>query len=246
MWTRKLLKTKAWEMLRTTYWKAFLISLVIAFIGGNNGTSINFNWNFGGNGSHNVSASGDPKFWLILMLLSAIGIFVILAILAFRTFLGYPLEIGGRRYFIQSAQGNADLNFLSYGFEKTRYLDILKTMLWRAIINFLWYLLLIIPGVIKSYAFRMVSYILADNPNIGYKRALELSEKMTDGHKFAIFILDLSFVGWLLLGILAAFVGVLFVMPYINATQAELYLVLRENALNNGICSYDELLLDSV
>lgn len=118
-------------------------------------------------------------------------------------------------------------------------------MLWRAFLNFLWYLLLIIPGIVKSYAYRMVPYILADNPNIGYERAVELSMKMTDGHKFNIWVLDLSFIGWYLLGILALFIGILFVMPYVNATNAELYLVLRQNALDNRICSYEELQISS-
>jgi uncharacterized membrane protein len=64
---------------------------------------------------------------------------------------------------------------------------------------------------------------------------------MTDGHKFKMFVLDLSFIGWYLLGVLLLVVGTLFVLPYDNATRAELYLVLRQNALNNGLCSANEL-----
>jgi uncharacterized membrane protein len=115
-------------------------------------------------------------------------------------------------------------------------------MLWRAVVNFLWFLLLIIPGIVKLYAFRMVPFILADNPNIGYKRALNLSEQMTGGHKFNMFVLDLSFIGWFLLGLLAFFIGVFFVLPYYNAAQAELYLTLRKSVIERGLCSHDELL----
>jgi len=71
-----------------------------------------------------------------------------------------------------------------------------------------------------------------------------LSLKMTDGQKFSIFVLDLSFIGWYLLGTLAFLVGVLFVMPYQNATEAELYMVLREDAIKDGFCTYEELLID--
>jgi uncharacterized membrane protein len=67
---------------------------------------------------------------------------------------------------------------------------------------------------------------------------------MTSGYKFKILLLDLSFIGWLLLGTLALFVGVLFVLPYINTANAELYLVLRKNALENRMCSYEELNID--
>lgn len=56
-----------------------------------------------------------------------------------------------------------------------------------------------------------------------------------------MFVLDLSFLGWFLLGMIALLVGVLFVLPYYNATQAELYLALRRQALDNGLCSRAEL-----
>lgn len=243
MWTRKLLKSRAWESLRTTYWKAFLVSIIIAIVGGNGGPSYSYRANHGH--GFDFAAPGSDVFLPFFITYIIIFAIIILLVLALRVFLGYPLEVGGRRYFIHAAQNSADLNHLGFSFDKTRYMDIVKAMLWRALINFLWFLLLIIPGIIKLYAFRMVPFILADNPNIGYKRALNLSERMTDGHKFNIFVLDLSFIGWFLLGVLALFIGVFFVLPYVNATQAELYLVLRKNALERGLCNQDELLVEN-
>ena len=243
MWIRKDLKTRAKDVLRVSYWKAFVVSLIIAFVGGNtSGQSFSFTWN-SGNTQTQMNSQNEIFPYMILVILGALLVFLL--ILAFRIFLGYALEVGGRRFFILAAQNNVDLNSLGYAFEKHKYFNILKTMLWRAFLNFLWYLLLIIPGIVKSYAYRMVPYILADNPNIGYKRAVELSVKMTDGEKFDIFVLDLSFIGWYILGILALLIGTLFVMPYVNATNAELYLVLRQNALDNGKCSYEELNLNT-
>lgn len=92
----------------------------------------------------------------------------------------------------------------------------------------------------------MVTCILADNPKIGYRRALELSQQMVEGHKMAIFIMDLSFIGWRILGVLACCIGTIFVQPYFHATEAELYLVLRQNAINSGICGSGELGLDTM
>ena len=109
-------------------------------------------------------------------------------------------------------------------------------MLLRSIQLFLWFLLLVIPGIVKSYEYRMVPYILAENPRIGAKEAIQLSRRMTDGSKFSMFVLDLSFLGWILLGLLACFVGVLFVQPYVDMTMAELYIDLRKNALEKGLC----------
>ncbi|MGE5392117.1 MAG: DUF975 family protein [Deltaproteobacteria bacterium] len=245
MWTRKDIKSKAWENLRGSYWKAFLVSLVIAIAGGNGRSGFN-----GGGGSSSPSSSGLPGGTSGDMFTPEIIAFVVVAaclifiiVIAFRIFLGYPLEVGGRKYFIEAEQYKYDMNYLGYIFNKERYLDIIKSMFWRGLMNFLWYLLLIIPGIIATYAYRMVPYILADNPNIGYKRALQLSTRMTNGHKWGIFVLDLSFIGWMILGILALLIGVLFVFPYVNATNAELYLILRQNALEKGLCSREELAL---
>mgnify|MGYP006295230481 CR=1 FL=1 len=88
--------------------------------------------------------------------------------------------------------------------------------------------MLIIPGIIKSYAYRMVPYILAENPKIGHRRALDLSNKMTRGEKWKIFVLDLSFIGWFILGALFFGIGVFFVQPYYDATNSELYIKLKK------------------
>jgi uncharacterized membrane protein len=108
----------------------------------------------------------------------------------------------------------------------------MKTMFIKNLLVFLWTLLFIVPGIIKSYAYRMVPYLLAENPDLDYLEAIRLSEKMTLGHKFDIFILDLSFIGWYLLGLLACGVGIIFVRPYQDATNAELYLVLKNNVMD--------------
>ncbi|URN96536.1 MAG: DUF975 family protein [Candidatus Pristimantibacillus lignocellulolyticus] len=237
MWDRKELKQRAKDVLRTSYWQAFLVSIILAFVGGGSSSP---SFNFGTSRSSYTDVDwGMLAPFLVLFIFIFIVIF--LFALAFRIFLGFPLEVGSMRYFKQAAEHEVNLNHLGYGFNKNRYLDIVKAMTWRGLLNFLWTLLLIIPGIIKSYAYSQVPFILADNPNIGYRRAVDLSNKMTRGHKFRIFVLDLSFLGWILLGLLALFVGVLFVLPYINATKAELYLSLRQLALQDGLTSEEEL-----
>ena len=253
MWNRKELKTRAKAVLKISYWKAFLISLIIAIAGGNNGGS-SLNYHFDQRSYlvdlkdkySSFTNSNGYIFPHLIAFILGIGFIIILLVIVVRIFLGYVLEVGGRRYFIHGAQNNIDMNNLAYGFKNGRYKNIVGTMLWRGVLNFLWYLLLIIPGIIKFYAYRMVPYILADNPNIGYKRAIELSEKMTAGQKMDMFILDLSFIGWYLLGAIAFGVGEFFVMPYSNATNAELYLVLRQHSIDSGFCSYEELLENDI
>ena len=79
---------------------------------------------------------------------------------------------------------------------------------------FLWSLLLFIPGIIKAIAYQMAPYILMDQPDIPATEALEKSMDMTDGHKWEIFVFDLSFLGWFLLAALTLdIVGFLYVFP---------------------------------
>lgn len=240
MWSRKELKERAKNVLRVSYWKAFVVSLVLGIAVGSGGSGSGlYNRNFR-RSSHNSFINSSEGI-AILGIVIVIMIIVFIFVLAFRIFLGYALEIGGRRYFIQAAQNDINMDYLGYAFKKDRYLNIIKAMLWKALFTVLWSLLFLIPGIVKSYAYRMVPYILADNPNIGYDRALKLSMQMTEGQKMDIWVLDLSFILWWLAGFAACCIGLIFVTPYIHSTNAELYLVLRQNALNNGMCSYEEL-----
>jgi len=245
MWSREQLKSRAKAVLRKTYWRALVVSIVIAFTGGNNNWSgRSYHSRNSGDYTYSDVINGNFIDWSFILIASITFITLMLIILAFRIFIGYSLEVGGTRYFVQSAQYKDNKKCFRFGFDGQNYMEIIKTMLLTDIFIFLWSLLLIIPGIVKSYSYRMVPYILADNPNIGVKKAIALSNEMTMGHKFDMFVLDLSFIGWYLLGTFAFGIGVFFVMPYDNATSAELYLVLRKDALENNLCSYEDLLLN--
>ena len=88
----------------------------------------------------------------------------------------------------------------------------------------LWSLLFIIPGIIKTYEYRLVPYIVSENPSISYKDALAESKKLMMGNKWKTFVLDLSFIGWeLLAGLTWGILDVLYVTPYRASTDAALY-----------------------
>jgi hypothetical protein len=246
-WSRKELKSRAKQVLRTSYWKAFLVSLLLAVVGGgvpscswnsDSGTSSSFNLGNMDLGMGNIS---DGVGVLIIILIVIVAIVASLTAIAFSIFVLNPFKVNAQQYFKQASQGDVNMNYLLYAFGKGKYLGTVAAMFWSALLNFLWYLLLIIPGIVKSYAYSMVPYILGDNPTIGRKRAIQLSNQMTRGHKWRMFVLDLSFIGWFLLGVLALGVGVLFVLPYYNSTKAELYVVLRQQALYDGLSNPEEL-----
>lgn len=274
MWTRAELKGNAKGFLQKFFWKAFVVAIVIALVtagGSSNGRNHNnqvasptntvnfevpwtgidsssFNLQNGPQDFINKYAGGMmPMAWgLILGVSGLLLLMVTVFALGFKIFLGAPLEVGGRSFFYKGALSDEEANFghLGMAFRNTHYMNIVWVMFYRGLLNFFFFLLLIIPGIIKHYAYRMVPYILADNPEINASRAIQLSEEMTRGQKFDMFILDLSFLGWYLLGVLAFGIGIYFVNPYVYATQAQLYITLKAEALRNGIYTPDELAWD--
>lgn len=255
MWTRVELKSKARETMKKGYWKMFLVGLVLSFItgsggGGGGGRSsggnlVNINADIT-NGSTDIVSELPAFFPFLITGIVGFALIAVLAGLALRIMLGYPLEVGCRRFFMGTTEEKFDLNDMGFSFKSERYWDVIRTMLYRGVLVILWGLLLIIPGIIKAYAYRMVPYILAENPSIGHTRALELSNDMTSGQKMDIFILDLSFIGWYILGGLLFGIGTLFVHPYFYGTHAELYKTLKEQALAENLCTADEFVLNDL
>lgn len=95
------------------------------------------------------------------------------------------------------------------------------------IYTFLWSLLFVIPGFVKSYAYSMSLYILADNKGKSARECIKESMAMTEGHKMELFVLDLSFFGWGFLCVLTCGLASIWVVPYMSATRANVYETLK-------------------
>lgn len=110
---------------------------------------------------------------------------------------------------------------------KSSYINIVKTMFARNIRILSWSILFIIPGIVKAYKYRMVPYILAENPDIDTHAALRLSEDMMHGNKEKMFNYDLSFIGWYI-GSLVTFglVGIYYYTPYKLSCDTEVYRII--------------------
>jgi uncharacterized membrane protein len=99
----------------------------------------------------------------------------------------------------------------------------------QAIYTFLWTLLLIIPGIIKGYAYSMTYFILIDHPELTVNQAITKSRQMMAGHKWQLFVLNLTFIGWALLCILTLGIGFLWLPSYIQTSISQFYLKIRES-----------------
>ncbi|MDD4689336.1 MAG: DUF975 family protein [Eubacteriales bacterium] len=93
---------------------------------------------------------------------------------------------------------------------------------------FLWSLLFMVPGIVKTFAYSMAPYILAENSDMTAREALAKSKRLTDGHKGELFVLSWSFIGWYLLIPLTLGLIMIWLVPYVNATSANFYLAMKE------------------
>jgi len=147
-----------------------------------------------------------------------------------------PLMLGEAiAYIVFVKTGNLVFKNLFSGF--TYYAKSLGLYLWRMLWIILWALLLIVPGIIKAISYSQAYFIISENPTVKVRDSLKISMLMTEGYKWDIFVLGLSFLGWALLSILTLFIGFLWLMPYIYTTFANLYLKLKEAAIQSGTCT---------
>jgi Predicted integral membrane protein len=228
MWTRETLKSYAKNELASSYWLSFAICLVGSILGNENGGfQFNFSFNIGNRNTEigrQITQIVSRPFIFYTGLY--IGIIVFILAMCFFLFIAGPITVGNSSFFIRAPRGDRKFSNLFSAFQNEYYLRTVKTIFIMQLKIFLWSLLLIIPGIIAAYRYSMIPYLISDDPSLTTQQAFQISKEMTDGEKADIWVLDLSFIGWYLLGLLACGIGVLFVNPYYQATKAQLYYAL--------------------
>jgi len=156
--------------------------------------------------------------WIIYaVILGAVGWTVIGALL-----LTGPLSLGLRGVFLKIFRSEeVSYNNLFDGFKS--FLGSFLAFLLMSIYTVLWTLLLIVPGIIAALRYSQTYYILKDHPEMDGNSAIQASKKMMEGHKGEYFVLCLSFLGWILLGIVTVGIGFLWIGPYMATTNAAYY-----------------------
>lgn len=253
MWTRKELKERAKEALKRNYWKIVLVSLIGMLIGGGLGSSgisgggsdirdmasDNVKEHFTEHENDDVDWKGAEAvlddiqidirpqdivavaFTVIVVLIVAA---IVLAIgIALDVLLLNPVQVGINRFMVKSLDDTARIAEVGYTFDHN-YKNGVKVMFFKDLYVVLWSLLFIVPGIYKAYQYRMVPYILGENPDMTYQEVLQRSKDMMDGQKWDAFVLDLSFILWHMLGgITCGLAEIFYVAPYVNLTDAALY-----------------------
>lgn len=237
MWSRNELKSHAKEVLNLNYWKAVLVSLIAAFVGGSR-SSVSFNYSVSVSaddfpflsGSHMSLSDFKPFLAVMSVALVTAGIMWIIT-LALSIFIFQPLTVGCCRFFLLCGRKPANIGEVGFAFGKS-YINVVKIMFFRWLYTFLWSLLFIIPGIVKSYEYRMIPYLLAENPDISMEEAFSGTRQMMTGDKANAWILDLSFIGWDLLGgLTCGILNIFYVNPYRYLTNARLYETLKKKTV---------------
>ena len=140
-----------------------------------------------------------------------------------------PLSVGLATYFLKRSRKECKEEDLTHVFTvfKNDPANSIFTGILVTIFTFLWSLLLIVPGFIKTFSYSMAYYIKADHPEYTAEQAITASREMMDGNKLRLFCLYLSFIGWYFVGFLTLGIGLLWVQPYVSAAVAEFYRELR-------------------
>jgi uncharacterized membrane protein len=150
-------------------------------------------------------------------------------------FLLYPLSLGysvAHKELLQNGDAAITRNTVRLAFSD--YVRNAVSILLVYLYTILWTLLFIVPGIIKGLAYSLTPFIVKDNPQLLPNEAINLSIKMMKGHKFDLFYLYLSFIGWILLAMLTLGIGLLWVIPYMQTAMAAFYLDVK-NVYNNNI-----------
>ena len=223
MWNRKEVKEKGKANIKKNYGKSVLVALIysIFFISTSTVSSKTSTEQLQSN------LESNPDFIYIFMATIAALTALICVLTILDIFLFNPLEVGCVRFFIKNQDETGDFGELGFAY-KNNYLNSVLALFLKNIIVSLLFFLLVIPGWIMTYSYRMVPYILAENTDISGIEALRRSRAMMKGHKWSTFVYDLSFIGWFILsGITLGIVGIFYVNPYKRNADAALYQAIR-------------------
>jgi uncharacterized membrane protein len=146
-----------------------------------------------------------------------------------------PLTVGYMSAFrLLLVQGDREVPSNMYKIATKGYWHKVWGMLLMYIFTFLWSLLFIIPGIVKMFSYAMTPYILEEHPELSANEAIDHSRAMMKGHKFDLFWLYLSFIGWGILSLFTFGIGGLWLGPYVQGAHAAFYEDVKADYEVNG------------
>ena len=213
---------------------AFLMALLG---GGSSGPSARINISLDGAG---ITLPGGTQisteeFSQAMVMMIPLLLLISIALLLYSFLLGTIIATGGRGWFLRYNRGEpitVGEMFASFRI----YKPVLAMTALRTLYCFLWGLFTCgIGSIVMGYAYSMADYIIYENPNLTASQALRMSKAMTDGHKWNLFVFELSFFGWELLSVFTCgILGIVYVAPYRNMAHAGVYEELKDQGIRGN------------
>ena len=218
-------RARAREALRGNWVTAVLVFLVAGLLSGDsNSPSFNFNINIESGQPVQITLPQELQNFLVdtLGLAMPLILSISLVLLVVRLALGGVMSMGRATYSLNLIDG-AEAEFVDLFIGFRRFYDALVMNVVSILAVLAASLLFVIPGIILGYGYSMAPYILAENPDISGTDALRMSRQMMKGHKWDLFWLELTFIGWEILAAFTLGIGNLVLTPYKGVSKASFY-----------------------
>ena len=151
------------------------------------------------------------------------------------------LETAQMYMYLRMASGKEQITFNTFLDGLTYWLRALLSTVWMYLWIILWSCLFIIPGIVKAFAYSQIFFLITEYPHMKIRKALQISKLITRGHKGDLFVMFLSFIGWSILCLITCGIGFLWLIPYQTQSFANAYLGIKQDALNRGIITLQDL-----
>lgn len=207
-------RSRARDALSGNWLLSALVALVAALLGGSltSGFS-NLDLDLSG-----LNIQLSPT--VITILQSVLTVWVVQAVISF--FIGGTIKLGRCQYLLDQQDGKP-LQFKTLFSQFHQFNNGFCLHLLTTIFVVLWSILFVIPGIVATYSYAMAPFIQAEHPEYGANECIKRSKEMMRGHRFELFCLNLSFIGWYLLSIFTLGIGTIFVSAYSTAAEAAFY-----------------------
>ncbi len=236
---RALLKRNAKINFKRKWFESAIVALIMSFFVGGSSVSLNtgsseYSQEYSAGSFEDLFTSIPDEFLytFVTVFSLAMTVGIIIGIFVFPIFL-----VGGNRYFLKLRKGvDTGISEIIGNFKDGNYKNIVKISFFRELKIFLWSLLFVIPGIIKTFEYFLIDHILAVRPDIDSKTAFSISKSLMSGYKWEAFVLTLSFLGWQILnGFTFGILGLVYINPYMYATYNEFYCYLRAEGIRKAL-----------
>lgn len=158
-----------------------------------------------------------------------------------QTIVSAILDVAAINVYLKMSRSPEPVSFKAFIEGLNNWARALLGALWQFLWLFIWFMLLIIPGIIKAYAYSQMYFIIAEYKDVSVTKAMRISMVITKGHKWDLFVMELSFIGWAFLCCLSCGIGFLWLAPYMNMTKTNAYHAMLKEALETGKIKPEDL-----